>query len=150
MEHKLRYEEITLHHLEGLASLYMETFNAEPWNDKWTIDTVTKRLHQMINTEDSYGLCAYYDNVLCGGILGCVEQFYDGQMFNLKEFWVKNGMRGQGIGSCIFAEFERCLKEKQIHAMILFTAKGDFTEHFYQKQNMKTNSNMVFMEKQLV
>lgn len=45
------YEEITIDHLDELASLYVETFNSEPWNDKWTISTATKRLHQMINTE---------------------------------------------------------------------------------------------------
>ena len=103
----------------------------------------------MINTEDSYGLCAYQGGVLCGAILGCMEQFYNGIMFNVKEFWVKNGMRGRGIGTQIFSEFEKTLKERQVGAIILFTSKGDFTEHFYHKQNMKLNSQMVFMEKKL-
>ena len=48
------YEEITLDHLEGLASLYVETFNSEPWNDKRTVSTAKKRLQQMINTEHFY------------------------------------------------------------------------------------------------
>ena len=59
MLEKLYYEEITLAHLDELASLYVETFNSESWNDVWTTCTATKRLHQMINTKDSYGLCAY-------------------------------------------------------------------------------------------
>ncbi len=143
------YKEITLDHLEELASLYVETFNSEPWNDEWTISTARKRLQQMINTEDSYGLCAYEDQVLCGAILGCMEQFYNGKMFNVKEFWVKNGMRGQGLGTQIFSKFEKYLKEKQVEQIILFTSRGDFTEHFYHKQNMKTNPGMVFMEKRI-
>lgn len=143
------YKEITLDHLEELASLYVETFNSEPWNDEWTISTAKKRLQQMINTEDSYGLCAYEDGDLCGAILGCMEQFYSGIMFNVKEFWVKNGRRGQGLGTQIFAEFEKRLKEKQVEQMILFTSRGDFTEHFYHKQNMETNPRMIFMEKRI-
>lgn len=143
------YKEITLVHLEELASLYVETFNSEPWNDEWTISTAKKRLQQMINTEDSYGLCAYEDGDLCGAILGCMEQFYNGIMFNVKEFWVKNGRRGQGLGTQIFAEFEKRLKEKQVEQMILFTSRGDFTEHFYHKQNMETNPRMIFMEKRI-
>lgn len=103
----------------------------------------------MINTEVAYGLCAYQNGVMCGAIMGCLEQFYNGIMFNVKEFWVRNGMRGCGIGTQIFLEFENRLKEKQVSEIILFTSKGDFTEHFYHKQNMKTNLNMVFMEKQL-
>lgn len=87
--------------------------------------------------------------VICGAILGCMEQFYNGKMFNVKEFWVKNGMRGQGLGTQIFTEFEKRLKEKQVEQMILFTSRGDFTEHFYHKQNMKSNPGMIFMEKRI-
>jgi len=143
------YEEITLQYLEELATLYVETFNAEPWNDEWTIDTAKKRLQQIINTEDSYGLCICQNNLMCGAILGNMEQYYNGIMFNIKEFWIKNGMRGNGIGTRLFQEFENRLKGKSVNEIILFTSKGDFTEHFYHKQNMKSNSDMVFMTKQL-
>ena len=50
----------------------------------------------------------------------------------------------------IFSEFEKALKERQVGAIILFTSKGDFTEHFYHKQNMKSNPQMVFMEKKFL
>ncbi len=145
----MHYEEIVLQHLEELAALYVETFNAEPWNDEWTIDTAKKRLQQIINTEDSYGLCIYQNSLMCGAILGNMEQFYSGIMFNIKEFWIKNGMRGNGIGTQLFQELENRLKDKDVNEIILFTSKGDFTEHFYHKQNMKSNSDMVFMTKQL-
>lgn len=146
---KIVYKETALCELDEMATLYIETFNSEPWNDKWTMDTTKKRLHQMINTEDFYGLCAYKDDLLCGVILGSMEQFYNGMMFNVKEFWVKNGMRGLGVGTGIFRELEYRLKETGVNEIILFTSKGDYTEHFYHKQNMITNDNMVFMVKQL-
>lgn len=145
----MHYKEIENNNLEEMALLYVETFNAEPWNDKWTIDTAKKRLHQMINTEDFYGLCAYREDILCGVILGNMEQFYNGIMFNIKEFWVKNGMRGEGVGTKIFKEFESRLKGKDVNEIILFTSRGDYTEHFYHKQNMISNNDMVFMEKKL-
>lgn len=75
----MKFEEISLKHLKELAEMYVETFNAEPWNDKWTMETAGKRLHQMINTEDSFGLIAYEDEKPCGMILGCQEQFFDGK-----------------------------------------------------------------------
>lgn len=52
----------------------------------------------MINTEDFYGLCTYRNQLMCGVILGSMEQFFNGIMSNVKEFWGKNGMRGSGIG----------------------------------------------------
>lgn len=145
----LCYEEISIHHLEELAELYVETFNSEPWNDEWTIETAKKRLQQMINTEDSYGLCLYQNGLICGAILGNMEQFYNGMMFNIKEFWIKNGMRGNGIGTQLIREFENRLKDRNVNEIILFTSKGDFTEHFYHKQDMKSIPDMVFMVKQL-
>lgn len=145
----LNYEEITLHHLNKLTKLYIETFNAEPWNDKWTLDTAGKRLHQMINTEDFYGLCAYQNEGICCAVIGCMEQFYNGVMFSIREFWVKNENRGQGIGTLILKEFENRLKAKGVNEIILFTSKGDYTEHFYFKQGFASNQNMVFMEKHI-
>lgn len=42
MNGQLHYEEITLEYLDELAELYVETFNSEPWNDEWTVDTAKK------------------------------------------------------------------------------------------------------------
>lgn len=145
----LNYEEVTLNHLNELAASYIETFNAEPWNDRWTSDTAKRRLYQIINTEDFYGLCAYENEMICGAIIGCMEQFYNGIMFNIKEFWVKNGNRGKGIGTQIYTEFEKRLKLKGINEIILFTSKGDFTEHFYHKQSFASKPDMVFMRKHI-
>jgi len=49
----------------------------------------------------------------------------------------------------IFTEMERRLKIKQVKEVILFTSKGDFTEHFYHKQDMQSNTDRVFMSKKL-
>lgn len=51
---KLYYEEITLEHLDELADLYVETFNSEPWNDEWTVDTAKKRLHEGVLGKKRY------------------------------------------------------------------------------------------------
>ena len=86
---------------------------------------------------------------MCGAVLGATEQFYDGLMFEVKEYWVKNEMRGKGIGSKLFTEMERCLRKRGVKNIILITAKGDATEHFYHKQGMGTDPDMVFMSKRI-
>ena len=72
----LEYKNITLGDVKDLAEMYVETFNSEPWNDRWTIDTASKRLHQMINVEDFFGISARKNDVLCGMILG-LETYND-------------------------------------------------------------------------
>lgn len=143
------YKEISIIQINELAKMYVDTFNCEPWNDKWTMETAEKRLSQMINVEDFYGISAYKQGELCGMILGSKEQFYDGVMFNIKEFCVRNGMRGQGIGSDIFKEFQIKLKASGVTEIILFTSRGDYTEHFYHKQGLESYNGLTFMGKQL-
>lgn len=63
------YREINMSNIEELVPVYIETFNSPPWNDGWTIETATKRLHQIISIEDFYGLSIYKNNELCGVIL---------------------------------------------------------------------------------
>ncbi len=145
----MRFEEISLDDIGELSKMYVETFNAPPWNDEWTIEAAAKRLTQFVNCEDSYGLTAYEDNVLLGMILGSEEQFYTGNMFNIKEFCVKNDMRSKGIGTKILAEFENRLKSKGIVSIVLFTSRNDGTKGFYENRGYGEIKDMVMMAKGL-
>ncbi len=145
----MKFEEINLTDIEELAKMYVETFNSPPWNDEWSMETASKRLYQMINSEDSYGLKAYEDGLLCGMILGAKEQYYNGIMFNIKEFCVKNEIRNKGIGTRIFDEFEQRLKNNGITEIVLFTSRDDSTESFYKKRGLTSYNDMVMMGKQL-
>lgn len=145
----LAYRKITLENINEMADLFVESFNASPWNEKWTKETASKRLHQMINVEDFYGLCAYEENEICGMILGRMEQYYDGMVFQIKEFCIKNTKRGRGFGSVIFQEFKKRLKEKGIIEIYLMTKRGEFTEDFYRKQDVAVYTDMIIMGKRL-
>lgn len=68
----MEYKEISIEQINDLAKMYINTFNSEPWNDKWTTETAEKRLSQMINVEDFYGILAYKQGELCGMIYGLV------------------------------------------------------------------------------
>jgi len=58
-------------------------------------------------------------------------------------------MRGNGVGSEIFKEFEIHMKVDGIKKIIFFTSKGDSTEHFYHKQGLESYNGLTFMGKQL-
>lgn len=40
----MNYREIHIEDIKELVEIYIEAFNAPPWNDKWTIETASKRL----------------------------------------------------------------------------------------------------------
>lgn len=143
----MKFKEIELSDLDTLVEMFIETFNAKPWNDKWTISSASKRLTQMINCPDSYGLLAYIDNTPAGLILGAEEQYYNGLMFNIKEFCVSNQLRGKGLGTIIYEEFEKRLREKGVREIILLTSQGPQTEGFYQKRGFEHNKSMIMMSR---
>ncbi|NFA59625.1 GNAT family N-acetyltransferase [Clostridium sporogenes] len=145
----MNFKKISILDIKEVVDIYMNTFNSPPWNDKWTIETASKRLYQMINCESSYGLVAYEDELICGIILGNEEQYYDGIVFNIKEFCVRNDIRNKGLGTKIFEEFENRLKGKGMTKITLVTTKDYRTEGFYKKRGLESNNEMVVMEKEL-
>lgn len=149
MEQTLRFREMTREDLPALTALYVETFNVAPWKDEWTEETALLRLERMLGDGGAYGLCAELNGVLCGGILGLEEIHYRGPVFIVREFWVRNSLRGHGVGAKLFGELENRLRDRGVCHLSLLTLRGASTEHFYEKQGMKTDSGMVFMEKHL-
>ena len=145
----MEYKEIKIENADSLAELFMESFNSPPWNDRWNIETAEIRLAQMLDGRASYGMAAYNNGVLCGMAIGCFEQYYDGIVFNLREFCVKNSLRGKGVGSVIYSELENRLRQKNVKEITLNTLNGRATEGFYEKLGMSKTETIVVMNKKL-
>ena len=89
----MEYRTIDNDNIGILAEIFTDSFNDRPWNDEWTNDTAKIRLEQMLSGSAAYGFAAYENGELCGLAIGCFEQYYDGIVFNLREFCVKNTLR---------------------------------------------------------
>lgn len=145
----IEYKELTKEHIKEIAEIYVDAFNAQPWNDEWTIDSASRRISQMISCEGFDGLVAYEDERLIGMILGNHEYYYNGMHFNIKEFCVDLRLRGEGIGSRLFEEFITRLKNNGINEIILCTLRTDETEGFYKKHGFEIFKDMVMMGKEI-
>ncbi len=143
----MEYRKITAEDVPALAKIYAETFNSDPWYDKWTEKTAGKRLAQMVNNGGFFGLLSYDETGITGMVLGEEEQYFDGVIFNLKEFCIKNELRGKGIGTALLAEFEIQLKAKGIREVVLMTNLED--EEFYKKRSYKRSRGIIYMGKEL-
>ncbi|MBE6882377.1 MAG: GNAT family N-acetyltransferase [Ruminococcaceae bacterium] len=141
------YRKITAEDVPALAKIYAETFNSDPWYDKWTHETAEKRLLQMAQNGGFFGLLSFDESGITGMIMGESEQYFDGVIFNIKEFCVKNELRGKGIGTELLAEFERCLKSMGIRETVLMTNLED--EEFYKKRGFHRSRGVIYMGKEL-
>ena len=143
----MEYREIIKTDVSALAKIYAETFNSDPWYDKWTQSTAEKRLSQMIGNDGFYGLLSYDESGITAMIMGESEQYFDGVIFNVKEFCTKNELRGKGIGTALLAEFERRLKSMGIREAVLMTNLED--EDFYKKRGFSRSRGVIYMGKEL-
>ncbi|MCL2564133.1 MAG: GNAT family N-acetyltransferase [Oscillospiraceae bacterium] len=143
------YEPINESHLPELVEMYAEAFNAPPWNDNWTAETAAKRLRQMINCDGFMGLACYKDAVPSGMILGNIEHYFDSTHFHIKEFCVRQSLRGTGAGTQLLKEFETRLKTHGVGKIYLITSRTEETETFYLKKGYNGENNMVVMGKSL-
>ncbi len=146
----MQYEEIGQIHIPCLAPLYVETYNAPPWNDGWTVPLAAQKLEELILCPGSYGLVALDDRgAFVGAIVGCRELYYDCVQFYIKDFFVSLHRQGEGIGSAMMREFEARLKGQGIDKTYLFTSRSERTEGFYQKRGYASWNDMVMMGKRL-
>lgn len=141
------FEEIKKSDIINIAMVYVKTFNAKPWNDKWTIETAYNRLMQMVNCEGFYGLMLKESDNIIGIILGNHEYYFTGMQFLIKEFCIDPNFQGKGFGKELLNEFSARLKENGIKEIYLFTSKEQSA--FYKKHDFWELNNIVFMNKEL-
>lgn len=141
----LRYRELHLEDIPKLLPMYIRAFNGEPWRDHWTKETAGKRLRQMLQHENVYGLMAYSEMQIEGFLLGEEEQYYDGLQFQIREFCVKQ--QGRGVGTQLYKEAEHRLQMRGMTEIILYTLHHPATEAFYQKQGFLLDTTIVSMKK---
>lgn len=131
--------------LENIAQLYVEAFNGEPWNDKWTRETAMKRLDQMLGCRDSLGLVAYEEDQPVGLVLGNKEYYYNSVHFHLKELCVDRSIKGKGIGSKLLDEFMKRLQEQGVSKVLLWTLRCNEMLSFYNKKGFQVEEALMVM-----
>lgn len=74
--------------IASCAKLYVEVFNAEPWNDKWTLENAQKRLNDIYDAPNFVGSIYLDKGIIKGAIFGNCEQYYNGMHYYLKEMFI--------------------------------------------------------------
>lgn len=131
--------------IQEYAILFRDVFNGEPWNDKWNLESASKRITTMLDTTTFFGMEMNVEDQLVGIIWGQEEQWYDGLHFQIQEFCISSLHQGKGIGTRLLNVFVEELKKKRIEHIYLQTSKGELTEGFYKKRGFSTISDMVLM-----
>lgn len=141
-----RIEAFGVEHLDDCANLFMTAFNAEPWHDKYTIDTAKKQLAWHLEVPGCVGLVSVKDGIVAFAI-GYREPTDVGDVFHLSIFCVRPDVQRTGVGSRLLNRLEERLRETGIKTVYLGTNKGTPAEAFYRKHGYKVSDEEIEMSR---
>ena len=141
-------ERLSERHLAAAAQLYVDVFNAEPWNDTWTVETAHKRLAEIFATPGAIGLVVRPQDPIAA-LIGYTEQWFDGQHFYLKELYVAPGHQRSGIGTMLIRSLEGLLQEKGVDRVYLLTDHDGPAAAFYLRLGFYRSPRMTMMAHRL-
>jgi GNAT superfamily N-acetyltransferase len=131
--------------LPNCASLLVNAYNGEPWNDKWTHVKALEKLECFYNSPKFHGWLAHMDDELVGCCVGNIEPYFTGDYFYLKEMFVPVRYQRLGIGSKLMNHISEFLSTIDIKTIILFTSKKGFPFDYWKKQKFEVMEDMQMM-----
>lgn len=135
--------------LVACAELYVKVFNTEPWNDKWTADTAFNRLADICNSPGFIGLLLEEDGEVAGAVFGCMEQWYEGMEYNLREIFIDVGKQGRGLGTSLMKALEEGIRAEGGENILLFTARDTPAYQYYIKEGFHELESMAMLAKNI-
>jgi aminoglycoside 6'-N-acetyltransferase I len=100
-----RIEAFKPEHLDECAHLFMTAFNAEPWNDEYTLDTAKKQLAWHLEVPGCEGLVSVNDGIVAFAI-GYREPTDVRDVFHLSIFCVRPDVQRTRVGSRLMHTLE--------------------------------------------
>jgi aminoglycoside 6'-N-acetyltransferase I len=139
-----RIESFREEHVDECASLLVATFNAEPWNDNWTLDTAKKEITWTANVPGFLGLVSLDEGVMAFAT-GYREPDDRRDVFYLKTFCVMPDAQGTGVGSRLIGHLKEHLGEGGVTLIYPITHKGTPAEAFYRKNGYSVSPEDIVM-----
>ncbi len=138
--------EMELNDIAAVLPLYISYYNGQEdgcWNEK----TASKRIHQVLSMEDSYGLIVENGNGVMGFAMGYFKQYDDIIGYTLDEIVIAYEHQNKGIGSMLLRELEQRVKEKGASCVELQAVNDDMHEGYYGKAGYRNAKNFVMKVK---
>lgn len=119
--------------LSACVEIFIEVFNSEPWNDRWTVQLATDYFQDVIATPGFNGFVFEKELAIVGFVLGTRKKWWSGDIYYLYEMCVHSAYQGKGFGSQIMAETKNSLIKKGFSSIVLLTERTFPSARFYEK-----------------
>ncbi len=133
--------------ISQIADVYMRAFNNANVGEQWTAENAEKFMKFWLKFQPDLFFVAETNNKICGGAVGLIKPFWDGNYLTETELFVDPGFQKQGIGK----ELLKKLISEAIQKYSITTFDGlaykdtKFPLEWYKRISLK-ESNLVYLE----
>ena len=145
----MEFKQYIAQDLEKCTTTFINVFNAEPWNDEWTVENATRYLMDFTNTPGFFGLLAWEHEEIIGFIFGVRRAWWSGDEFFIHEMCVTPNQQHSGIGTALLNELIQTLQPDTIQNITLLTDRSIPAEAFYKKNGFEEIERILFMSKDI-
>ncbi|MGQ4665513.1 GNAT family N-acetyltransferase [Metabacillus halosaccharovorans] len=135
--------------IQACTNTFMEVFNQEPWNDKWTKETAKNYLTDFTHTPGFKGIVAYDGGEMIGFLFGTLKHWWSGDEFFINEMCVVADKQNSGIGSKMMNDLIKKLESDGVSMISLLTDRGIPAEDFYKKHGFSEIERLVFLSRSM-
>ena len=140
-----RIEALREEHLDECARLYVSTFNAEPWNQRWTLETAHKKLAWTMGVPGFSGWVLSLGDGIVAFAAGYLQQEDEGEAFYLAILCVGPNAQGTGVGSRLTGHLEDELGKQGVRKVYLITRRDTPAQAFYGKHAYRVSDEEIIM-----
>jgi len=133
-----QFVELTEANIGTVAPLYVDVFNAPPWNVDWSLAAATERLSSFSEFPRFLGLGHIRENRPVAFVMGWGERWSNGWVFHIKEMGVALAAQRSGVGRELLSTFERHLVTQNYMSVYLETGASTPAQQFYEHCGYKT------------
>jgi len=132
------------------VELFVQVFNAPPWNNKWTNNTAWKYLQEFSDSKQFLGYTLWDNDIIIGAVFGHLKSWYGGDEIYIDELYISPDYQRKGYGIALMDTVEKFAKENSFSSITLLTGVGSPAFSFYEKIGYKHLEHLAFMHKRVV
>jgi len=137
-------------YLDDCVEIYLNTFNAEPFNYDWLTEAASRRYFSDIARHPRFLGYIWLEGERPAGVcLGCVDDYFRGSLYEIKEIFLEPGSQGRGLGTEFLGGIEKDLTNRGISCITLLTRRDIGAYGFYVKNGFAESPGAVLMAKPL-
>ena len=132
------------------CELFVQVFNAPPWNDNWTMEIACKYLCEITRHQRFIGYTLWESGVLIGVVFCRVETHFSVDIMFVEELFVSVDCQRKGYGTVLMKEVEKYASENSVARVTLLTSRGTPPFKFYEKIGYEHLDWLAFLQKSIL